>query len=85
MSEKVKIYLILDLIGVGTTLIIRAILCSLVILIPETSLQMILLAAINIITICVLLFILFFFLLYWWSDKKWTAVKQHCNLIKKLR
>ena len=75
MSKKVKFYLVLDLIGAGIALIIRALLCNAVMLISESMLQMALIVIINVITILVLLFIVFFFLLYWWSDRKWTGIK----------
>ena len=76
MSEKVRFYLILDLIGVAITFVIRYLLVKAVLFIPEPLIQTILIIALNILTALVCLFILFFFLLYWWSDKKWTSVKK---------
>lgn len=76
MSQKVRFYLILDLIGVGITFLVRWLLVRAIHLIGEPWIQTMCIVLANVATVAVCLFILFFFLLYWWSDKKWTKVQQ---------
>ena len=76
MSKKVRFYMMLDLIGIGITFLVRALLLGAANIITGPWLQIGLIFVINIATIAVCLFIVFFFLLYWWSDKKWTNIKQ---------
>ena len=76
MSKKVRFYMMLDLIGVGITFLIRALLLSIANMFTTPWLHIMLVIVINVAAIAVCLFILFFFLLYWWSDKKWTDIKR---------
>jgi len=76
MSKKVRFYMLLDLVGIGITFLVRALLLGVAGMIAVQWLYIGLVIVINIATIAVCLFILFFFLLYWWSDKKWTNIKQ---------
>lgn len=75
MSRKVKFYMMLDVIGVGITLLVRMLLCHFIQLIPEPWVQIGLSIMLNIVSIAICLFIVFFFFLYWWSDRKWTNIK----------
>ena len=76
MSKKVLFYMGLDLIGIGITLLVRALLCNTCANITDPMLQSAALFIINIASVAVCLFIIFFFLLYWWSDRKWTSIKK---------
>lgn len=76
MGKKVLFYLMLDSVGVGIAFLIRWGLLSVTLQIQEPSLQSILIAGINIVTVAACLFILFFFLLYWLSERKWNEIKQ---------
>ena len=76
MSKKVALYLVLDLMVIGITLIIRGLLCNVFLGISDMWLQNALAISINIICVIICLFIIFFFLLYWWSDRKWTSIKR---------
>lgn len=77
MSKKVFFYMVLDLIGIGITLLARSFLLSTLGIISVSWVQSVLVLIINLAAIAVCLFIIFFFLLYWWSDRKWTAIKNH--------
>ncbi len=76
MGKKVLFYLMLDSVGVGITFLIRWGLLRFTLQIQEPSLQSILIAGINIVTVAACLFILFFFLLYWLSERKWNEIQQ---------
>lgn len=76
MSKKVFFYMILDLVGVGITLLVRRFILSALGIVSISWLHSGLVLIINLAAIAVYLFIIFFFLLYWWSDRKWTAIKK---------
>lgn len=75
MSKKVFFYMVLDLIGIGITLLIRNFLLGALGVVSISWVQSVLVLIVNLAAIAVCLFIIFFFLLYWWSDRKWTAIK----------
>lgn len=77
MSKKVFSYMVLDLIGIGITLLVRSFLLGSLGIISVSWVQSVLVLIINLAAIAVCLFIIFFFLLYWWSDRKWTAIKKN--------
>ena len=76
MSKKVRFYLILDLVGIGITLLVRAVLCGKLSGVSEPLLQSGFIIIVNVASVAICVFIVFFFLLYWWSDRKWTALKR---------
>jgi len=75
MSRKVKFYMMLDLIGIGITLLVRMLLCRFIQFIPEPWMQSGLSIMLNIVCVAICFIIVFFFFLYWWSDRKWTDIK----------
>ena len=75
--------MVLDLIGLGLTLLIRSFLLGALGIVSVSWLHSGLVLIINLAAIAVCLFIIFFFLLYWWSDRKWTAIKS--NFRRKFR
>ena len=83
MSKKVFFYMVLDLIGIGITLLIRNFLLGVLGVVSISWVQSVFVLIVNLAAIAACLFIIFFFLLYWWSDRKWTAIKS--NFRRKFR